>query len=137
MADILQTIERYRALGIDQQIDYKKRVLDSLVASSVALSMDDENENYLIGPYEVVRWPANLTSSNDNLTGLKAHDLTGVKEAILAFCAEWHSVTEIAQYVHRSKQYIRGEVLPLIKDKLEMLYPDNTSHPKQKYRVKR
>ena len=79
---------------------------------------------------------ANLTGSNDNLTGLKAHDLTGVKEAILAFCAEWHSVTEIAQHVHRSKQYVRGEVLPLIKDQLEMLYPDNTSHPKQKYRVK-
>jgi response regulator of citrate/malate metabolism len=80
---------------------------------------------------------ANLTGSNDNLTGLKAHDLTGVKEAILAFCAEWHSVTEIAQHVHRSKQYVRGEVLPLIKDQLEMLYPDNTSHPKQKYRVKK
>ena len=79
---------------------------------------------------------ANLTGSNDNLTGLKAHDLTGVKEAILAFCAEWHSVTEIAQHVHRSKQYVRGEVLPLIKDQLEMLYPENTSHPKQKYRVK-
>ena len=53
--DILQTITRYRELGIEEQIDYKKRVLDSLVASSVALSMDDENENYLIGPYEVVR----------------------------------------------------------------------------------
>ena len=79
---------------------------------------------------------ANITGPNDNLTRLKAHDLTGVKEAILAFCAEWHSVTEIAQHVHRSKQYVRGEVLPLIKDQLEMLYPDNTSHPKQKYRVK-
>ena len=53
--DILQTITRYRDLGIEEQIDYKRRSLDSLVASSVALSMDDENENYLIGPYEVVR----------------------------------------------------------------------------------
>ena len=53
--NILQTIARYRALGIEEQIDYKRRSLDSLVASSVALSMDDENENYLIGPYEVVR----------------------------------------------------------------------------------
>ena len=30
MADILQTIERYRALGIDQQIDYKKFYLYSI-----------------------------------------------------------------------------------------------------------
>ena len=53
--DILQTIARYRALGIEEQIDYKKRSLDSLVASSVSLSLDSENENYLVGPYEVVK----------------------------------------------------------------------------------
>ena len=53
--DILQTIDRYRELGIEEQIDYKKRSLDSLVASSVSLSLDSENENYLVGPYEVVK----------------------------------------------------------------------------------
>ena len=37
MADILQTIERYRALGIDQQIDYKKFYLYSIITHSTAL----------------------------------------------------------------------------------------------------
>ena len=53
MADILQTIERYRALGIDQQIDYKKFYLYSIITHSTALSFDDNGkqyENYLVGP---------------------------------------------------------------------------------------
>ena len=54
MADILQTIERYRALGIDQQIDYKKFYLYSINTHSTALSIDSENENYLVGPYEEI-----------------------------------------------------------------------------------
>ena len=53
--DILKTIARYRELGIDEQIDYKRRSLDSLVVSSVSLSLDSEKENYLVGPYEVVK----------------------------------------------------------------------------------
>ncbi len=54
MADILQTIERYRALGIDQQIDYKKFYLYSIITHSTALSIDTENEKYLVGPYEEI-----------------------------------------------------------------------------------
>ena len=54
MADILQTIERYRALGIDQQIDYKKFYLYSIITHSTALSIESENENCLVGPYEEV-----------------------------------------------------------------------------------
>jgi hypothetical protein len=62
MADILQTIERYRALGIDQQIDYKKFYLYSIITYSTALSFDDNGkqyENYLVGPYEEIK-PCNL-----------------------------------------------------------------------------
>ena len=62
MADILQTIERYRALGIDQQIDYKKFYLYSIITHSTALSFDDNGkqyENYLVGPYEEIK-PCNL-----------------------------------------------------------------------------
>ena len=58
MADILQTIERYRALGIDQQIDYKKFYLYSIITHSTALSLDDKGkqyENYLVGPYEEIK----------------------------------------------------------------------------------
>ena len=54
MADILQAIERYRALGIDQQIDYKKFYLYSIITHSTALSIESENENYLVGPYEEI-----------------------------------------------------------------------------------
>ena len=54
MADILQTIERYRALGIEEQIDYKKFYLYSLITHSTALSIESENENCLVGPYEEV-----------------------------------------------------------------------------------
>ena len=57
--NILQTIERYRALGIDQQIDYKKFYLYSIITHSTALSIDDDRgkqyENYLVGPYEEIK----------------------------------------------------------------------------------
>ena len=57
MADIpniLQTITRYRELGIEEQIDYKKFYLYSIITHSTALSIESENENYLVGPYEEV-----------------------------------------------------------------------------------
>ena len=46
MTDILQTIERYRALGIDQQIDYKKFYLYSIITHSTALSLDGNGKQY-------------------------------------------------------------------------------------------
>lgn len=50
MANILQTIERYRALGIDQQIDYKKFYLYSIITHSTAIegSTVTEIENQLL-----------------------------------------------------------------------------------------
>ena len=50
MADILQTIERYRALGIDQQIDYKKFYLYSIITHSTAIegSTVTQIENQLL-----------------------------------------------------------------------------------------
>ena len=53
--NLLQTIAEYRRLGIAEQIDYKKQVLDSLVVSSVSLSLDSENENYFVGPYAEIK----------------------------------------------------------------------------------
>jgi len=46
MKNLLQTIERYRALGIDQQIDYKKFYLYSIITNSTALSLDDNGKQY-------------------------------------------------------------------------------------------
>lgn len=50
MDDLLQTIERYRALGIDQQIDYKKFYLYSIITHSTAIegSTVTEIENQLL-----------------------------------------------------------------------------------------
>lgn len=53
-SDILQTIARYRQLGIEEQIDYKKFYLYSIITHSTALSIDTKNENYLVGPYEEI-----------------------------------------------------------------------------------
>lgn len=57
--DILQTLVEYKRLGIEEQIDYKKFYLYSLVASSVSLSLDSEYENYFIGQYEEIKQNAN------------------------------------------------------------------------------
>ena len=50
MADLLQTIERYRALGIEEQIDYKKFYLYSIITHSTAIegSTVTEIENQLL-----------------------------------------------------------------------------------------
>lgn len=54
MLELLQTIERYRQLGIEEQIDYKKFYLYSIITHSTALSIESENENCLVGPYEEI-----------------------------------------------------------------------------------
>jgi hypothetical protein len=48
--NILQTVERYRVLGIDQQIDYKKFYLYSIITHSTAIegSTVTEIENQLL-----------------------------------------------------------------------------------------
>ena len=46
MNELLQTIERYRALGIEEQIDYKKFYLYSLITHSTALSLEDADKQY-------------------------------------------------------------------------------------------
>ena len=50
MADLLQTIKRYRALGIEEQIDYKKFYLYSIITHSTAIegSTVTEIENQLL-----------------------------------------------------------------------------------------
>ena len=49
-SDILQTIERYRTLGIEEQIDYKKFYLYSIITHSTAIegSTVTEIENQLL-----------------------------------------------------------------------------------------
>ena len=58
-----------------------------------------------------------------------------LQEVILEYCIEWRSAEEIATYVHRSKQYIRGEILPSMDQLLIRKYPLKEKHPGQKYRA--
>jgi hypothetical protein len=58
-----------------------------------------------------------------------------LQKKILEFCSDWKTVLEIANYVQRTKLYIRNKVLPEMSDKLQMLYPKG-NHPGQKYKVK-
>ena len=54
---------------------------------------------------------------------------------ILVYCKDWHSIGEIAEHFGRSRQYVRGEVLPKMSDLLERKY-DTPNHPHQQYRTK-
>lgn len=68
-----------------------------------------------------------------NLTTLQPGNLTTLMQQIVEFCAEWHTMSEIAEHVNRSRQYIRGEVLPKMSDVLERKF-DSPNHPNQQYR---
>ncbi len=59
-----------------------------------------------------------------------------MQNTILEYCKEWRSVEEIANHVQRSKQYIRGEILPGMEHLLMRKYPLKERHPGQKYKVK-
>lgn len=54
---------------------------------------------------------------------------------IIAYCSEWRTATEIAEYLGKTKPYIRNRVLPQMSDVLQMLFPKE-NHPGQKYKVK-
>ena len=70
-----------------------------------------------------------------DLTTLQPYNLTSLMREILVYCKDWHSVGEIAEHFKRSRQYIRGEVLPKLSDLLERKY-DTPNHPHQQYRTK-
>ena len=77
-----------------------------------------------------------LKNNGNNLTTLQADNLTSLKSQITDFCAQWRTLSEIAEHVQRSRQYLRGEVIPQMLDVLERKY-DSPTHPKQQYRTKR
>lgn len=96
------------------------------------------------GTSDITLQPYNLTSlcgnplknKEYNLTTIQANNLTTLMSQITDFCAQWRTLSEIAEHVQRSRQYLRGEVIPQMFDVLERKY-DSPTHPKQQYRVKR
>ena len=59
-----------------------------------------------------------------------------LQKIILDYCCEWRSAEDIAKYVRRTKQYIRGEVLSEMSDLLIKKFPQIEKHPGQKYKIK-
>ena len=51
-----------------------------------------------------------------------------MRKMIIDYCSEWRTVSEIADYVCRNKQYIRNKILPVMHDVLQMLFPKE-NHP--------
>ncbi|MBR5685180.1 MAG: AAA family ATPase, partial [Muribaculaceae bacterium] len=88
----------------------------------------------------------NLTSSEGETLQVQDANLTSsipsrmsraqLQEMILEFCTEWRSAEEIAEHVHRHKQYIRGEILPKMDHLLIRKFPTIEKHPGQKYKTK-
>ncbi len=88
-------------------------------------------------PYNLICSGGNsLKNNGNNLTTLQANNLTSLISQIADFCAQWRTLSEIAEHVQRSRQYLRGEVIPQMLDVLERKY-DSPTHPKQQYRVKK
>ena len=88
-------------------------------------------------PYNLTSTGSNSLKNNGNdLTTLQANNLTSLIGQITDFCAQWRTLGEIAEHVQRSRQYLRGEVIPQMLDVLERKY-DSPTHPKQQYRTKR
>ena len=76
------------------------------------------------------------TSSSKGATSLSARmSKDKLRGEIIAYCSEWRTATEIAEYLGKTKPYIRNRVLPQMSNVLQMLFPKE-NHPGQKYKVK-
>lgn len=58
-----------------------------------------------------------------------------LRQKIMDFCYEWRTPQEIADYLGRTKQYIRIKILPQMSDVLQMRF-SKENHPGQRYKVK-
>ena len=100
-------------------------------------SVADDTSGTTSHPYNLTSSDYNsLKNNRNNLTTLQANNLTSLISQIANFCAQWRTLSEIAEHVQRSRQYLRGEVIPQMLDVLERKY-DSPTHPKQQYRTKR
>ena len=58
-----------------------------------------------------------------------------MRQKILEYCSEWRTPQEIADYLGRTKQYIRIKILPHMSDVLQKRFSKD-NHPGQKYKAK-
>ena len=79
-----------------------------------------------------------VTTSNDTKVTTSISSRIGkdeMRQRILEYCSEWRTPQEIADYLGRTKQYIRIKILPQMSDVLQMRF-NKENHPGQKYKVK-
>lgn len=77
-----------------------------------------------------------VATSDDKVATLKGRlSKEEMQTRVLDACGDWMSLEEIAKAVDRDKAYLRNKILPLLTERIEMLYA-SPNHPQQKYRRK-
>ena len=75
------------------------------------------------------------TSNGTKVTTSARMSKEEMRKRIMDYCSDWRTVSEIAEHLERTKQYIRIKVLPDMSDVLQMKF-EKENHPGQKYKVK-
>lgn len=120
----------------------RKKVASSgkKVASFTQLNLDfDKKEDVKDGKREKVASSSDKDASSDKKVASSQgrtmkRDL--LHKEITTYCGTFKSATEIAKQVGKDYNYIRNKILPrMVEEGLLILqYPDNRTHPNQKYR---
>ena len=126
------------------------QVVPSSVPSSVpglsrsVTSLSQDSENNASSSQKVATSDKKVASSTQKVATSDKKVATNKKNKsaeemaiyILEYCETWRSISEIAQFAGRDKNYIRNKILPRLTEKIEKEFPNIPNHPKQRYRTK-
>ncbi len=126
--------------GIGRGTTYHLNIGQNLTSSDANLTSSDTN--LTSSDANLTSSKANLTSSDTNLTSLDEIKYVKKKcsqrelfDIILESTSDWKSLEEIAKEVHRSAQYLKGEIIPkMIEQELLQRKHNVPNHPAQKYK---
>lgn len=108
----------------------------SISLNSTSLSANDASS----GANSASTGANDASSSIDDVLkhGRKRLPLKEREEHIIRLCAEWHSTEELIVLSGLSYSYLKNNILPKLiqAGRLEKLYPEAKTHPRQKYRSK-
>ena len=80
---------------------------------------------------------SNVATSGSNVaTSKKRYSREELRKMIVGYCAEWHTLDDIAAFIGRNSKYLRNYVLPQMTDVIEKMYEDIPNHPRQKYKAR-
>ena len=105
--------------------------------SQVVTSLSQDSEKSASSTQKVATSDKKVASSTQKVATFKKNkSAEEMAIYILEYCETWRSMSEIAQFAERDKNYIRNKVLPRLAEKIEKEFPDVPNHPKQRYRIK-